>query len=132
MMETTYSVNIQNERNIADARALARTVGKDIGFEIVDLARIIVATSELARNIYKYAGKGQITITLIKMEEKAGIQILAIDHGPGMALSAVMVDGFSTSGGLGIGLPGVKRLMDEFEADSSSDEGTKICVIKWL
>jgi serine/threonine-protein kinase RsbT len=132
MMERTYSIIIQNERNIADARVLARTVGKDIGFEIVDQARIIVATSELARNIYKYAGNGQITITLIKMKEKAGIQILAIDHGPGMDLNDVMVDGFSTSSGLGIGLPGVKRLMDEFKADSSSDEGTKICVTKWL
>jgi serine/threonine-protein kinase RsbT len=132
-MEIQSCVNIINEWDIVAARQLGRNVAKELGFGTVDQARITTAISELARNIYLYAGQGQICIEKIHNGEKAGLRIAAVDNGPGIAdIRQVMEDGFSTSGGLGAGLPGVKRLMDEFEIDSAPGKGTNVNVIKWL
>lgn len=131
-METHYCVWIINEWDIIEARSLGKNAAKELGFSAVDQAKITVAISELARNIFKYAGRGQIHITKLIDGEKIGLQITAADHGPGMEIQKVMVDGFSTSGGLGSGLPGVKRLMDDFSAISSPEEGTSIITTKWL
>ncbi|HZG70352.1 MAG TPA: anti-sigma regulatory factor [Chondromyces sp.] len=126
-------VKIINEWDIVAARQLGRNVAKDLGFGTVDQARITTAISELARNIYLYAGQGKVCIEKIQENGKAGLCIVAEDHGPGIAdIRRVMEDGFSTSGGLGAGLPGVKRLMDEFSVDSSPGEGTTIKATKWL
>ncbi|MDE3840715.1 ATP-binding protein [Bacillus methanolicus] len=126
-------VKIMNEWDIVAARQLGRNVAKELGFGTVDQARITTAISELARNIYLYAGKGQICIEKIHDGGKKGVRIVAVDSGPGIAdIRKVMEDGFSTSGGLGAGLPGVKRLMDEFEIDSVPGKGTDIKATKWL
>lgn len=91
------------------------------------------AISELARNIYLYAGKGQVSIEQVNDRGKKGLKIIAEDKGPGIPdIRKVMEDGFSTSGGLGAGLPGVKRLMDEFSLQSVAEEGTEIQAVKWL
>lgn len=98
----------------------------------MDQARIATAISELARNIYLYAKKGEITFQQVEGVAPVGLKIIAKDNGPGIKdISKSMIDGYSTSGGLGAGLPGVKRLMDDFDI-MSSDEGTTIHVIKWL
>lgn len=132
-MENQSCIKIINEWDIVAARQLGRNVAKEIGFGTVDQARITTAISELARNIYLYAGEGKICIDKIFDRQKAGLKVMAIDKGPGIRdIRQVMEDGFSTSGGLGAGLPGVKRLMDEFEIDSSPDGGTEIKAIKWL
>jgi serine/threonine-protein kinase RsbT len=126
-------VKILNEWDIVAARQLGRNVAKELGFGTVDQARITTAISELARNIYLYAGQGQICIEKIYDGGKAGLKIIAADNGPGINdIRQVMEDGFSTSGGLGAGLPGVKRLMDEFDIDSSPGSGTDIIATKWL
>jgi serine/threonine-protein kinase RsbT len=126
-------VNIINEWDIVAARQLGRNVAKEIGFGTIDQARITTAISELARNIYLYAIDGTITIEKITNNGKTGLKVVAVDKGPGIDdIRQVMEDGFSTSGGLGAGLPGVKRLMDEFQIDSSLDKGTNIRVVKWL
>ncbi|MCP1156452.1 MULTISPECIES: anti-sigma regulatory factor [Bacillus] len=126
-------VKIINEWDIVAARQLGRNVAKELGFGTVDQARITTAISELARNIYLYAGQGQICIEKIYDGGKAGLQIVAVDSGPGISdMRQVMEDGFSTSGGLGAGLPGVKRLMDEFYINSSPGDGTDIRATKWL
>ncbi|AGX02293.1 anti-sigma regulatory factor [Bacillus infantis] len=126
-------VKIINEWDIVAARQLGRNVAKELGFGTVDQARITTAISELARNIYLYAGQGQICIEKIYDGGKAGLQIVAVDSGPGINdMRQVMEDGFSTSGGLGAGLPGVKRLMDEFYISSSPGDGTDIRATKWL
>ncbi|PLR77291.1 ATP-binding protein [Bacillus sp. V3-13] len=126
-------VKIINEWDIVAARQLGRNVAKELGFGTVDQARITTAISELARNIYLYAGQGQICIEKIYDGGKPGLLIHAMDSGPGISdLRQVMEDGFSTSGGLGAGLPGVKRLMDEFDIDSSPGNGTDIKATKWL
>ncbi|KIL52209.1 anti-sigma regulatory factor [Jeotgalibacillus soli] len=132
-MEIQSCVTILNEWDIVAARQLGRNVAKELGFGTVDQARITTAISELARNIYLYAGQGQLCIERLHEQSKTGLRIIALDKGPGIAdIRKVMEDGFSTSGGLGAGLPGVRRLMDDFKIDSNPGEGTDIRAIKWL
>ncbi|MCD7036713.1 anti-sigma regulatory factor [Metabacillus sp. GX 13764] len=132
-MDNQSCVKIVTEWDIVAARQLGRNVAKELGFGTVDQARITTAISELARNIYLYAGQGQICIERISEFGRQGLKIIAIDNGPGIPdIRKVMEDGFSTSGGLGAGLPGVKRLMDEFNIHSSKGEGTDIQAVKWL
>ncbi|MCF2649555.1 anti-sigma regulatory factor [Niallia sp. Sow4_A1] len=126
-------VKIVNEWDIVAARQLGRNIARELGFGIVDQARITTAISELARNIYLYAGQGQICIEKLFDNGKAGLKLIAKDSGPGIKdIRQVMQDGFSTSGGLGAGLPGVKRLMDAFDIKTSIGEGTEIQAVKWL
>ncbi|WP_335872375.1 anti-sigma regulatory factor [Bacillus sp. 2205SS5-2] len=132
-MDSQSCVKIINEWDIVAARQLGRNVAKELGFGTVDQARITTAISELARNIYLYAGHGQISIEKVSEGMNQGVKISSIDDGPGIAdIRQVMEDGYSTSGGLGAGLPGVKRLMDEFSIESTTGEGTKIHSVKWL
>ncbi|MDN4606323.1 anti-sigma regulatory factor [Sporosarcina highlanderae] len=127
------SVEIITEWDIVAARQLGRNEAKKAGFGTVDQARITTAISELARNIYLYAGKGRIEIERVTDGGKDGIKVVASDEGPGIPdLRKVMEDGFSTSGGLGAGMPGVKRLMDEFKVISEPNNGTTITATKWL
>ncbi|UII56219.1 anti-sigma regulatory factor [Cytobacillus spongiae] len=132
-MEIQSCVRIVSEWDIVAARQLGRNVAKELGFGTVDQARITTAISELARNIYLYAGQGKVCIEKIYEGGKSGLQIVAVDEGPGISdIRQVMEDGYSTSGGLGAGLPGVKRLMDEFYIDSICGKGTDIRATKWL
>ncbi|MFD1863739.1 anti-sigma regulatory factor [Planococcus sp. FY231025] len=132
-MSNQSSVEILTEWDIVAARQLGRNVAKELGFGTVDQARITTAISELARNIYLYAGQGRIEIQQLSENGIKGILIIAADQGPGIPdIRKVMEDGFSTSGGLGAGLPGVKRLMDEFKIDTIPGEGTDIRATKWL
>ncbi len=131
-MTESIVININNEFDIVLARQKGREVSKELLFGGVDQARITTAISELARNIYLYAGSGQITIQVLTENGRKGIQISAADNGPGINdIRMVLQDGFSTSGGLGAGLPGVKRLMDSFDIDSLPGTGTKITITKW-
>ncbi|WHX38798.1 anti-sigma regulatory factor [Mesobacillus sp. AQ2] len=131
-MTESFVININNEFDIVLARQKGREVSKELQFGGVDQARITTAISELARNIYLYAGSGQITIQVLNENGRKGIQITAADNGPGINdIRMVLQDGFSTSGGLGAGLPGVKRLMDSFDIDSKPGSGTKITITKW-
>jgi serine/threonine-protein kinase RsbT len=133
-MDPQSCVKIKKELDIVGARQLGRELAKEIGFSTVDQARIATAISELARNIYLYANHGKLTFEVIeKNVNRTGLCLVAEDEGPGISdLSRVLEDGFTTSGGLGAGLPGVKRLMDEFEIHSEVGKGTKITAIKWL
>lgn len=132
-MEYRSSVDIYTEWDIVAARQLGRNEAKTSGFGTVDQARITTAISELARNIYLYAGKGKIEIVRLSENGINGMTIIASDEGPGIPdMRKVMEDGFSTSGGLGAGMPGVKRLMDEFKVDTEVGVGTTITATKWL
>ncbi|MDM5214939.1 anti-sigma regulatory factor [Peribacillus sp. NJ4] len=132
-MEFQSCVKIINEWDIVAARQLGRNVAKELGFGTVDQARITTAISELARNIYLYAGQGSVSIEKPNKNGKSGLKIIAEDKGPGIEdIRRVMEDGYTTSGGLGAGLPGVKRLMDDFDIESIPGEGTKIVATKWL
>ncbi|GAJ99553.1 MULTISPECIES: anti-sigma regulatory factor [unclassified Geomicrobium] len=136
-MSNHSCIEIANEWGIVSARQAGRELSKEIGFGSVDQARITTAISELARNIYLYTEIGKIDLEEISDNHKngkvRGIKVVASDKGPGIEnLRDVMIDGFTTSGGLGAGLPGVKRLMDEFDIESIPGEGTTITTIKWL
>lgn len=132
-MNLRSSVDIITEWDIVAARQLGRNEAKDVGFGTVDQARITTAISELARNIYLYAGKGKIEIRQVKEGNLRGLLVVASDSGPGiMDVRKVMEDGYTTSGGLGAGLPGVKRLMDDFKIETALGEGTTISASKWL
>ncbi|WP_301108490.1 anti-sigma regulatory factor [Sporosarcina sp.] len=132
-MNHRSSIEINTEWDIVAARQLGRNEAKSTGFGTVDQARITTAISELARNIYLYAGKGKIEIEPVRVGTRAGLIITASDEGPGIAdLQKVMEDGFTTSGGLGAGMPGVKRLMDDFRVETEVGVGTTITATKWL
>ena len=132
-MDFKSCVNIRQEWDIVGARQLGREKAKELGFGTVDQARIATAISELARNIYLYAGTGKVRFEIIDELDKKGLKIIAVDEGPGIRdISQVMQDGYTTSGGLGAGLPGVKRLMDFFEIRTEWGEGTEIETIKWV
>ena len=132
-MEYRSSVDIHTEWDIVAARQLGRNEAKKSGFGTVDQARITTAISELARNIYLYAGRGKIEIERLSENDVFGIMIIASDEGPGIPdVRKVMEDGFSTSGGLGAGMPGVQRLMDEFKIETELGVGTIITATKWL
>ncbi|MFJ7827171.1 anti-sigma regulatory factor [Psychrobacillus sp. NPDC096623] len=132
-MNLGSSVDIITEWDIVAARQLGRNEAKDVGFGTVDQARITTAISELARNIYLYAGKGKIEIKQITEGNLRGLLVIAADKGPGIPdVRKVMEDGFTTSGGLGAGLPGVKRLMDDFKIETVLGEGTTISATKLL
>ncbi|GIN13860.1 serine/threonine protein kinase [Shouchella clausii] len=135
-MDIQSCVEVKNEWGIVAARQAGRDLSRQIGFGSVDQARITTAISELARNIYLYAKRGEIRLELVekpsKLEVIKGIRVIAKDDGPGIQdIRQVMVDGFTTSSGLGAGLPGVKRLMDEFTIDSEIGVGTTITATKW-
>ncbi|MBD8033801.1 MULTISPECIES: anti-sigma regulatory factor [Solibacillus] len=132
-MNTKSTVEIITEWDIVAARQLGRNEAKEIGFGAVDQARITTAISELARNIYLYARAGEVAIERISEGGRVGIRITAADKGPGINnIKKVMEDGYSTSGGLGAGLPGVKRLMDTMDIQSSIEKGTIIIIEKWV
>lgn len=125
-------VPINSDQDIVYARQRGRTLAGELGFSPGDATLIATAISELARNIVTYARKGHVILRVIHGSSRQGIQVVAQDNGPGIAdLRAAMRDGFSTSGSLGLGLPGVQRLMDEFEISSSLGRGTIVTVKKW-
>ncbi|MDQ0218838.1 anti-sigma regulatory factor [Peribacillus cavernae] len=132
-MKTTNEVSIKNEWDIVAARQAGREAAKRLEFGIVDQSRITTAISELARNIYLYALPGKIVIEEIHKNNRNGLRIVAKDKGPGIEdIRKALEDGYTTSGGLGAGVPGVKRLMDEFEIDSAIGVGTEVTAVKWL
>jgi len=125
-------IKISHEIDVSRAVSEARRSAEAAGFSNNQQYMVATAVSELARNIFIYALKGEITIRLIGRETK-GIEIVAEDNGPGIKhLGQAMKDNFSSSDSLGLGLPGVKRLMDEFMVDTERGTGTKITVRKWV
>lgn len=124
-------VKIENEQHIVQARSVTRNVARELGFNKLDENRITTVVSELARNIYLYSSEGHIQIEPIDYGHIKTVVITAKDQGPGINnIKQVMEVGFSTSGGLGAGLPGVKRLMDEFMINSVVGQGTEIVAKK--
>jgi serine/threonine-protein kinase RsbT len=130
MSEDTLSV--RNEYDIISVRGSGRNAAAKLGFGIVDQCRITTAISELARNAVVHGGGGSVTIKIVQNEKK-GIEIICRDEGPGIVnLELALQGGYSTVGGLGIGLSGAKRLMDEFQITSSAGKGTTVIIRKWL
>jgi serine/threonine-protein kinase RsbT len=132
---TEFVLTIDGEIGIVTARSEARSIARDLGFGIVDQSRIATAVSELTRNIVRYAtgGQGEVVIREVTgPNDRHGIEIVVSDDGPGIAdIDVAMREGVSSSTGLGMGLPGTRRLMDEMEIDSLAGRGTIITIRKW-
>jgi serine/threonine-protein kinase RsbT len=127
------TINIVLEQDIVVARQKGRALAKELGFNIVDQCRIATCISELARNIFHYAQEGIVQLRFINSDNRLGIEIVAEDQGPGINdINLAMLDGYSTSQGLGMGLPGTRRLMDEFFLNSEAGKGTIVTVRKWI
>jgi serine/threonine-protein kinase RsbT len=126
-------VPIRSDADIVVARQQGRTLGARLGFSSSDLTLIATAISELARNIVSYATRGEIILRLVQRVGKQGIMIIARDEGPGIPdIARAMQDGYSTGNSLGLGLPGTKRLMDEFDISSRPGQGTTVTIKKWV
>lgn len=131
---STTKVPINSPADILAARQMGRSLARQAGFSSpIELTLIATAISELARNIVHYAKQGEVVFDTVQHNGKCGIAIVAVDEGPGIPnISQAMQAGYSTSGGLGLGLPGVQRLMDEFEIISNVGKGTTVTAIKWV
>jgi serine/threonine-protein kinase RsbT len=128
-------INLESEHDISIARHEVRLVAAALGFRIIDQTRLATITSELARNIVKYATRGHLTAqkTASANGAREGLRLVFEDTGPGIPdINAAMRDGFTTGGGLGKGLPGSKRLSDEFNIESEVGHGTRVTVVRWL
>jgi serine/threonine-protein kinase RsbT len=127
------AIPIASDLDIVEARTAARTVAACMGFEGADLVVIATAVSEIARNIVAYAKQGEMVLSAVQMNSRRGLQVVVRDQGPGIAdVSQAMQDGYSTSQGLGLGLPGSRRLMDEFRIETKIGHGTTVTMRKWL
>ena len=126
-------IGIKESDDLVRVRAQIRDVAAEIGFSHTDQVRIVTAASELARNIIRYAESGFAEIASIKNSGRRGLRIKFEDRGQGIAdLELAMTDGYTTSRGLGKGLPGARRLVDEFEIESTVGKGTTVTITKWL
>jgi serine/threonine-protein kinase RsbT len=126
-------VPIERETDIVTARQKGRELAGALGFSSTDQTIIALAISEIARNIVSYAQRGDVTLSRLDSGERRGIMIVARDAGPGIAdIALAMRDGYSTARSLGVGLPGARRVMDEFDLASAIGQGTTITMKKWL
>jgi len=132
-MTKVKEITINRGDDVILAREYARETAREIGFDLAEQTQIGTATSELSRNVHQFAGNGKVTITEVVSDGIKGIEIVVEDRGPGISnIEQAMEDGFSTNNGLGFGLPGARRLMDEFEIESRVGVGTTVKIKKWL
>lgn len=126
-------VDIRNPDDIVEARKAGHHLALDLGFSLTDVTMIATAISEIARNITSYAGRGAVQVAVAEREGRKALVVRAEDDGPGIAdIERAMEDGYSTGRGLGMGLPGARRLMDRLIVESSLGHGTVIEMWKWV
>ena len=133
-MDVVHSekLRIDSEGDIVSVRKAVRGAAAALGFGVTDVTRIVTASSELARNLFHYAGSGAVYCRQLNDFFRKGIELVFVDQGPGIAdVQQAMEMGFTTRGGLGLGLPGAKRLMDEMDIQSQVGKGTTVTVRKW-
>jgi anti-sigma regulatory factor (Ser/Thr protein kinase) len=125
-------ITIRSDDDVVAARREARELAASLGFEPTDLTLLATAISEVARNITAYAGEGEIVVSVRNNGGRLGIRVVARDAGPGIDdVDLALRDGYSTGEGLGLGLPGARRLVDEFAIDTEPGRGTVVTMVKW-
>ena len=131
-MADDVCVTIASDVDVVQARQQGRQLAASAGFSTGDQTVIAAAISEIARNILMYARRGEISLGVVTNGDRQGVVVIARDQGPGIRdIARALQDGYSTSGGLGLGLPGAKRLMDELEVASVVGQGTTVTMRKW-
>lgn len=132
VVEKEVCVWIATDQDVVAARQRGRAMALGLGFSASDSTLLATAISELARNIVSYAGQGEILLRAVQNSGRPGVSVVARDDGPGIvSIEQALRDGYSTSGSLGLGLPGVRRLVDEFEITSEVGRGTTVTIRKW-
>ena len=125
-------IPIGSDADVVTARKRGRELAAEAGFSATELTIIATAISEIARNIVMFADRGEIVVSLVGESSREGVTVVALDSGPGIPnLERALEDGYSGYGGMGLGLPGSRRLMDEFEISSEVDKGTTVTMTKW-
>ncbi len=131
-MEREVRIAINADADLVTARAEGRAMAERLGFPRPDPTLIATAISEVARNIVVHVGRGEIVLKPVEDADRYGLVVIASDDGPGIRdVEAALRDDFSGRGGLGLGLPGARRLMDDFEVESDADTGTTVTMSKW-
>ena len=126
-------IAIDSDADVVTARQRARALAISLDMPSTDQTLLATAISEIARNITTYAVRGEVFLELVRdAHGRRGVKVIARDEGPGIAdLERALTDGYTTGGGLGLGLPGARRLVDEFDIQTAPGEGTRITVTKW-
>jgi serine/threonine-protein kinase RsbT len=131
-MEHEVRVPIMSDADLVPARAQGRALARELGFSQTDATLIATAISEIARNIVVHVGRGEIVMSRIQEPHRYGLVVVASDSGPGIPeLDAALERGHTTTGTLGLGLPGARRLMDEFQVETDAGKGTTVTMTKW-
>jgi len=126
------SLPVRIEQDVVLARQAVRRIAQDCGMRLIDQTKLVTAVSELARNTVVYGGGGDMDWAVIEQSARTGIRLTFRDEGPGIAdIKLAMTDGWTSGGGLGLGLTGAKRLVDEFELESTPGIGTRISIVRW-
>ncbi len=123
---------IRSDQDIVRVRQAVRAWTVELKFSLVDQTKFVTAASELARNTYRYGGHGEVRLESLQERGKAGVRLTFIDQGPGIPdLGLALTDGYTTGGGMGLGLSGAKRLCNEFAIESKVGEGTRVTITRW-
>lgn len=131
-MSDEVHIEVECDADIVQARAGGRALASHLGFSRTDATLIATAISEVARNIVVHAGRGEIVVKKEDGTDRYGVVVIARDSGPGIAdLEAAMEEGYGTKGGFGLGLPGTRRIMDDFYIESAVGSGTTVTMRKW-
>ncbi len=126
------SFDLRDSDHIVIVRQASRRLAVSLGFGIVDQTKIVTATSELARNTVEYGGGGQAYVETVENAGKRGVRVIFEDQGPGIAdIEQALRDGYTSGHGMGLGLGGAKRLVNEFEISSTPGVGTRIAILRW-
>jgi serine/threonine-protein kinase RsbT len=130
--ETTERVPIRTSQDVVLVRQRARTLAAGQGLSLVDQTKVVTAASELARNTLEHGKGGEVLLEAVVNGTRRGIRLTFEDQGPGIPdVAAALRDGFTTGTGMGLGLPGARRLMNEFSIESSPGQGTRVVVARW-
>lgn len=132
MSGTSDTVSITAEQHVVLARQFVRQLAQKCGFSLVDQTKLVTAASELGRNTLKYGGGGEMRWEILSNGGRCGLRLEFVDEGPGIPdLEQAMTDGWTTGSGLGMGLSGAKRLVNEFHIESAVGRGTKVTITRW-
>jgi serine/threonine-protein kinase RsbT len=130
--EQAERISIESDADVVTARQRARALAVGLEMPSTDQTLLATAISEIARNITAYAERGEVLLDVVQDGGRRGVRVIAVDEGPGIDdVEQALTDGFTTGGGLGLGLPGARRLVDEFDIQTAPGEGTRATLVKW-
>ena len=130
--ESHDTLNIRSSADVVSVRQAARALAERVGFSLVDQTKLVTAASELARNTIDYGGGGTVQLELVENGVRRGVRLTFEDQGPGIAdLNLALKDGYTSGGGLGLGLGGARRLVNDFKIESSPGAGTRVMIARW-